>query len=62
MIMLKYQKQNKRMGNKIWNFDSLITNKITFNSFKYFGFSCLLNRIEVDKFRGFEDLENVVRF
>ena len=43
--------------NKIWNSESVITNKMIFNSFKYSGISCSLDRSENDPFRDYEDLE-----
>ena len=42
---------------EIWNSESVITNEMISNSFKYSGISCSLDASEDDMFRSYEDLE-----
>ena len=45
------------MVDDIWNSESVITNEMIFNSFKYSGISCSLDASEEDMFRGYEHLQ-----
>ena len=45
----------------IRNWESIITNEMIFNSFKYSGISWSLDACEDDIFRGYEDLEKEVK-
>ena len=42
---------------EIWYSDSIITNEMIFNSFKFSGISSSLDGSEDDEFRGYEHLE-----
>ena len=42
---------------EFWYSDSVITNKMMLNSFKYSGINNLLDVSEDDKFRGYEDID-----
>ena len=42
---------------EIWNSESVITNEMIFNSFKYLRINCSLDASEDYMFRGYEDLE-----
>ena len=44
---------------EIWYSDSIITNEMIFNLFKFSGISSLLDGSEDDEFRGYEHIEKV---